>query len=369
MEQPEVTENQAIPPDALDDEEISEFLAGIGKEANRVKVYYQDPDQGFEDFYLFGCDPKTLTEDLIRRKQPKGGKFRLKIYNGSFYVGCRTWNIAPDLSDVSRKESNESSGKNQENSNHSAEITLLREQVNRQHELVTKMMESLSQRQAGPGMTEMMAIVEKVSSMVPKQPDISALIVPVMGLFGKVIEMGKDIGSGGAESWKDRLVTLGMNTIEKLPLLLQQIGAARGGDEMIAGNGMSEGAALMALKEGIKQLKKKALAGKDPRLWVDVIADNFDDPQYQALALALANSTFEDFGRLDPEILQEPLKSWFRTLYDGLREVINANHDSIAGEPGISSDIAGNEAVDGRSNSKPDTAPAGSGDNQKKQRK
>lgn len=103
----------------------------------------------------------------------------------------------------------------------------------------------------------------------------------------------------------------------------------------------------LMLVSAIQWLKKKALAGKDPELQVDFIIDNFDDPTSRALAATMLNQPFDEIGKLDPEIMQEPLRSWFQRVYDLLREAVkNADTTIDAGKSGIIPDSAGDETPD-----------------------
>lgn len=71
------------------------------------------------------------------------------------------------------------------------------------------------------------------------------------------------------------------------------------------------------IKVGIQYLKKKAIAGVDPELIIEWVANNAEE--YEALLRVVLNSEFADFVKFDPEIGTEPFVSWFKPLFDGLR--------------------------------------------------
>ncbi len=196
-----------------------------------------------------------------------------------------------------------------------------------------------------PTLGEIMGMVKDMQS-VSRQPDIASILPSVMSVFKDTMSLARETaGGGGKTDWLD----LAGKAIDKIPALVSQIamsrsnplGAAKGDD-----NEMDMQAALI---KGVAWLKAKALAGKDPDLQVAFILDNFDDASFYQLGKNLLRMPFEDFGKFDPEITEEPLRGWFERVYNGLKDGLkNDSTDEFAtGDTGIESDLAGNEKVSG----------------------
>jgi hypothetical protein len=76
------------------------------------------------------------------------------------------------------------------------------------------------------------------------------------------------------------------------------------------------------IRAGIQYLKRKALANADPGLYVDYIAGNVDEPQYEGILRFVLAQDFPAFASLDEDLAKPPYAQWFRDFYDGLRSVI-----------------------------------------------
>jgi hypothetical protein len=75
----------------------------------------------------------------------------------------------------------------------------------------------------------------------------------------------------------------------------------------------------LVLKAGIQFLKKKAMAGADPELYIAFALDNCEDERFAPIIHAILTQDFSAFATLDAEISQPPYEQFFRTLYDGIR--------------------------------------------------
>jgi hypothetical protein len=84
------------------------------------------------------------------------------------------------------------------------------------------------------------------------------------------------------------------------------------------------------LRIGLHYLKDKARRGKDVELFADMIFENYEEPQWNALLGAMQRgATFERLVQFDPEIGQDAiLASWFKRLYDELRAELSKSVDS-----------------------------------------
>ena len=117
---------------------------------------------------------------------------------------------------------------------------------------------------------------------------------------------------------------------------------------MGTGQPMTDAQLQAQLRMAIAFLKKKCLAGSHPQLYIEVVADNYeDDPTYQELIRRVASQDFSEFAAIDPEIGKPPFQPWFKFIFDGLRSRFkpeNPVEPSSAGEGGNTSDSPGNGA-------------------------
>lgn len=100
------------------------------------------------------------------------------------------------------------------------------------------------------------------------------------------------------------------------------------------------------LKAGIAYLKAKCERGKNPEILADAIADNLDEDNNR-IFLPYLNTPFEEFGKIDPAILQPPYRQWFETLYNRLKENIDAlsSVGNIVGPERNDSDASSDDAA------------------------
>jgi hypothetical protein len=98
------------------------------------------------------------------------------------------------------------------------------------------------------------------------------------------------------------------------------------------------------IKAGLTYLKSKAQMGKDPLIYVDLIMDNQEEPQWQALLYVLnQGASFENLLTFDPEIAENPaLAAWFKVVYDGLKDSDDPDSGGAAGD---TTDTSSNEVV------------------------
>jgi hypothetical protein len=91
------------------------------------------------------------------------------------------------------------------------------------------------------------------------------------------------------------------------------------------------------IRTGLAYLKEKAKLSKDPMIYANMVLDNSEEPQWQALIYAIQNgAAFENLLQFDPEIADNPpIKEWFKAVYDEL-------HAEIHGDPN-STGAGGNE--------------------------
>jgi hypothetical protein len=103
------------------------------------------------------------------------------------------------------------------------------------------------------------------------------------------------------------------------------------------------------IRSGLAYLKQQALKGKDPLLFVDWIAANADEPQYQSILQFVLASDLPTLAAIDPDIAKPPLDAWFTALLDGLRQAftpLDSVEGNSSGSSGNVGDVGGNGTAD-----------------------
>jgi len=186
-----------------------------------------------------------------------------------------------------------------------------------------------------PTVTELIAGIAQLDTLRGKQES-------AMDLFQKGIEFAQS--ASGQADWKSDA----LRTVRDIaPQVLGAINGIRGNGN---GNGVMPNTEPVGelppdaiIKSGIAYLKKKAIAGVDPELIIEWIANNAEE--YEPLLRVVLNSEFSTFVEFDPEIGREPFVSWFKPLFDGLRSAFkppDSVDDNSGGNVGNPSDTGSN---------------------------
>lgn len=317
--------------------ELMDYLEGISTSANLVKIYKITEGR---KAYCGQTEPGALNEDAILQKWGGGSYYLIAFNNGRFVAGgTRRIELYEPPADAFKNRMQQPDN----NGGNNGQLMILQEQINRQHEMMLKLLEAGQKPQMSMG--DIVGMMRDMQAMAPKPPDMGAMIAPVLDLFGKTMDMARD--SVGGESGKNSWFGLASSAMEKLPLIVGQMAAARGGapiqnppeTQPDAEGGDMNFIQKRIVAGGISWLKEKAKAGKSIESIADFLLDNIDDRTFGPAAMSIINSPFEDIGKVDPEILQEPLRTWFKSLYDELQRAINENNESSGGPGGGASDI------------------------------
>lgn len=167
----------------------------------------------------------------------------------------------------------------------------------------------------------------------------------------KGFELGKDLSAAGTGDWKSEL-------IGAVKHVLPEIMGAYSGMKQGIPPGTNPVPAVndpnVMLRSGIAYLKKKAISGVDPMLFVDFVAANADEEQYQGLIHAVLTKDYSDFAAIDPEIGTAPFIEWFKPLYDGIRSAFSPVDSMANDSAGKSGDTAnpGNNGTVGKKGAK-----------------
>lgn len=143
--------------------------------------------------------------------------------------------------------------------------------------------------------------------------------------FMRGIEFMKEAGPGSSGfDWKQELMSAGKQI---LPGIMQMLNNRPQAGSGVAVNPQQQPNVLppqtqQMLQAGFDYLKKKAKAGKDAEIFVDLVMDNRDEELYAELVAMVCQLEFEQIASFDPEIGQAPYRAFFLTLYNGIRQAV-----------------------------------------------
>jgi hypothetical protein len=299
---------------------FSQYVAQFrGAQGCQVKVHRQT--QRGRQYCFFGT-PEEISEESIRAyhaQQPYAGEeglyFLSVVVNGELR-SCFPIHIAPQVGTSGAPASlgGPSGGM--------ADVVRLLQAQN----------DRLEQRLMMQERTPMVDMIDAMAKLDAMRGDRQ---LPLDSLI-KAIEIGQKMNGAGAADWT---MLLAETVKENIPALLalaktmsakvqqQQAGQLQEATPITpatttTGEGMNpteQERAMMA--EGIAWLKRKALAGSDPGLYIDVIVDNREDPLYARLISQIVEQDFSAFAAIDPDIEKPQYNEFFRALYDGIRSV------------------------------------------------
>ena len=325
--------------------ELTEFFESIAGSANHIKIY--KIVEGTKA-YCGTAEPSVVNEDYLL-KNWRGGRYHLQATMNGHYVTGGTRQITiyePPIDPASLRARNEdiSAGRD---GGRDGEINILREQINRQHEMVLKILEQNSKGNNAPTLPEIMGMVRDMQAM-SKPPDIMAVLPNILDLFKTSVELARDSAGGGDKgmNW----IGLIEKVADKLPAMIGQVGAMRANPSRPGAERDAETMQAQAdvlLREALAYLKRKHANGKTSESVCDTILDNMDDASYHNLAVLILNRPFEQIAALDADFGQEPMKSWLLKIYTDLKlGVSNEDSEPVTGPGGGASDVAGNETGD-----------------------
>ncbi|MFA5430371.1 MAG: hypothetical protein WC329_04360 [Candidatus Omnitrophota bacterium] len=302
--------------------------------------------------YCGSAEPSVVTEDFILKRWG-GGKYQLQALNNGRYVtgGFRAVSIFEPPDDPLKRQY----APERESGSNNGELSALRESLNRQQEMILRLIEAnatAKPQAAGVTMADVTAMMRDIAAMTPKAADPMAALTPVLELVKSTMELSREAVAG--EDPKAFWPKLIGDAINKVPAIL---GAMRpnapAADAGEHANGGDMGAIQRFLSWGISELKKKAALGKigeawvkDPLLYADLILDNIEDPKWRPFA-NLVNRPFEELAAFDPQLKEPPYFEWFKELFDAVKRGLNGNAEiePSPGTPGREANADGNEAA------------------------
>jgi hypothetical protein len=310
---------QAVEP-TPEERDFTEYLESLGPTTNLIKIHkYIDGTRK----YCGRVEPSTMKiegEEFLLRHWG-GGKYYLMAFFNNRYVqdGSRLIEIYEPPEDKRMMTSSFS-----ENN----ESKLMREEIQRQHDMVLKLLETKGQQNPGPSLHDIVGALASMKSLVPPAPGLDSVLPGLVSLMKFAKEAVSD--SSSKESSFGSIVE---GALKAIPMIF-------GGLQNMKGNGgqpatqenqpvlTQEQAEKQLLGQAIARLKQEAVAGLDPELCVAWISSHQEDVGYRNMAVILLNRQFESLFSVDPDLEKEPLRSWFQRVYTELRKVfIDGNSD------------------------------------------
>lgn len=193
-------------------------------------------------------------------------------------------------------------------------------------------------------LTEFASVITTVQALMPKATTAADAIKEAVGIFREGMKLGAS-GGGGEKSWMETIKDV-LGSLPELIAGAKTMNAMQQPQTVAIEPGLNPPGELLEnqqtemLRQGIAYLKLKARQGKDPGLWIDVIADNLDDPQWVSLASEL-DKPFEEIAKIDAELLTPLYRPWFVKLFAGVRDALHERVSSGDGQPGNLPDAGG----------------------------
>jgi len=322
----------------------------------KVRVHRLTPE-GKRQYCFMGPPEDFESEETIRlfhAKQPyarEEGTYYLSVeVNGeprnSFPV-----HIAPQISTL---------GSDQLQINGNGGMADLLREMREQNRM---MMERLMQSQQHQ--TPMIEMVQGLAQLDQLRGDKQ---LPLDSLI-KAVEIGTRLNGGGASGGGDDWMGMIRDLVkEAAPTLVPALGAIVGRmmnppkpqapptdapappqqeriDASMSPEEQQEQIMSQHLKGAMDWLKKKALSGSHPGLYVEMIIDNQEDELYGRLIHKITNEDFSSFASIDPEIEKPQYSRFFRAIYDGIRSAFipkNTVAGDFTGKRGNTPDASGN---------------------------
>ena len=329
--------------------ELLSYIESISDNANVVKIFKVIEGQ---KWYCGRCEPGTINEDNILKKWGGGQYYLVALNNGQFIPGgSKNIKLFQAVEDPFKTDGGRQAG----SAEGDTQFRFIMEQMQRQHEMVLKMIEAMRPHDQGLNPADIMSMVRDMAAMAPKGPDVGAILPTITTLFTKTMELAKDGADGGDKlSWQG----IAKYALQQLPGMLQTVALARAGQPVPnPPGGEAMPVEQMVAYQGLQWLKKRAKAGKSVENITDMLLDNIDDDTFGPVAMAILNSPFAEIEKIDPEIAKEPLHSWFFALYNDLKGAVgNANSSAVAGPGGSDPDTAADEGNGSGSDPKPGSA-------------
>lgn len=340
-ESPDETETPGVVVDSDDNPEndptLRDFINKLGPGSITFRVF-RATTKGNE-FAFAGED--EFDEEMLQDMFPQGGKFIIRVYrNGKWVAPSHSIRVGPKPYVNGQVNSGGNGNGNTSNDRMwELQLQLLRDQNQRQHEMILAMINK-NQESSGGSLKDM---VETLVAMKQLQPDTN------LDTLMKGIELAKDI-SGGDGDWKTEVLKIAKDVgpallMSRTPTPTQQqpqpaLNPAPNANVTVQPNAnpnTNENAEMQTqIRMGLAMLKRKCDQKVPPEFFIDQAVFFADNEMVQRLVSTMCESeSFDAFVGVigDPSIGQPPYREWMQTIYDGIREEFLDSGSESGSEP------------------------------------
>lgn len=253
-------------------------------------------NNGSKSFCMVTTEP--VDEVFIQSQYPNGGKFVVLEFNQmNELLHQNHYEIEPKTMAVAINGNGGSGGND-------IQIRMLFEELNFTRQMLMQQLQN-NKGNGGGSISELVAALAGLHQLAPGGKDPVELII-------KGMELGSR--NTGATDWKTEL----LSTIKEVaPSAIQAVAMSNrqpnGQQPMLVASPEDN------LKQGLQWIKSKIVGGMSTDLAVEWLISNANDPQYHHLLSTAIQGTVDNFIAIDPEIANEPYRTWFTNAINEIK--------------------------------------------------
>jgi hypothetical protein len=324
-----------------DDTPIDDTFNQFGEsEPFLMKVYKITPSGSSFVFSTTEKPDPANFESSIQERYPAGGKMVVRFYkNNRIVEPSRHVEIEPKVLTTLPTNVNESV--------YSVQVKMLTDQLMMMQNMVMAFIgRPVPVAQQTP-VNELVTVMTAMQGIQGNRTDSVDMLI-------KGMELAKGL-NGGSEDWKSTLISSAKEVLSPVAGIIAQHKMNQGNPNPlpIQPQQLTErnnGAVIhtdMLIKQGLAWLKPKIIAGFPVELAVEWIWTNGNDGMYQPFLAKAIQGDVNTFIEIDPELANEPYKSWLTTAINMLKDAYanNNNQADNDGGTGDNSDVTGNAPI------------------------
>lgn len=266
---------------------------------------------GSKSFVTQSTEP--VDEVFLQNSYPSGGKYVVYEYNTmNQLVNTANYDIEPKAIASNGNHSGNGNGMTVQD----MQVRMLFDELSHSRQMVLQLITQLAQGNRGGSVNELVTALASLHQITgnPTGKDPVELLI-------KGMELGQNGGKVSAD-WKAELIS---GIKEVAPAALQ----------LMAANQRQPVAALPASPNGVQpmtstpeeilraylpQLKQEIIGGLNTELAVAWLTQHARNPEYIPMLSLAVQGTIDSFISIDPEIGNEPYRTWFTTVISDIKE-------------------------------------------------
>lgn len=323
---------------------LVEQMKALGNVGARCMLYRADKFKSAMCF-VGAVTPEILSEEYIQEEYGEG-RYQIRVIDaGGKFIVHKTVEIGPPRSAQSTQAKVAVLPPVVGDPLMQARLeSMMQEQVTNR-EMMLRLIDKIGAHDGQQStLTEFASVITTVQALMPKATTAADAIKEAVGIFREGMKLGAS-GGGAEKGWMETIKDV-LGSLPELIAGAKTMSAIQQPQTVAIEPGLNppgdspENQQTEMLRQGIAYLKLKARQGKDPGLWIDVIADNLDDPQWLPLAAKL-DLPFEEIARIDAELLTPLYRPWFVKLFAGVRDALHERVSFGDGQTGNIPDASG----------------------------